>query len=67
MPGGGARDQNLGHLLIICDKVLVKVSLVVYISRTIYQKSFIFGLKVPYRVSFDSKSSDPRVHARGWG
>ena len=39
----------------------------VYILGTTHQKAFIYGPKVPSRVSFHSMASDPRVYARGWG
>ena len=48
LPLGEAGVQKLGHFKKY-DEVLVKVSQVVYISVTTYQKSFIFGPKVPWR------------------
>ena len=39
----------------------------IYILITTYQKSFRLGLEVQCRVDFNSVTSDPRVHARGWG
>ena len=49
------------------SKVCVKVSQVVYISATTYQKAFIFGPLVPWRVGICSITPDPRVHALGLG
>ena len=50
------------------DKALVKVSQVVYIYVTTYQKSFIFGPHVPWRIDIhimtpESRVPDPRL---GW-
>ena len=49
------------------SKFSVKVSQVVYISATTYQKAFIFEPWLPSRVSFHSMTSDPRVQAGGGG
>ena len=49
------------------SKFCVKVSQVVYISATTYQKAFIFGPLLPWRVGIHSMTPDPRVHAPGWG
>ena len=38
----------------------------VHILTTTYQKTLILG-QVPCRVSFLSTTSEPRVHAHGWG
>ena len=41
------------------SKVSVKVSHVVYISATTYQKTFIFGLYLPWRVGIHSMTRTP--------
>ena len=48
-------------------KFCVKVSQVVYISAATYQKAFMYGLYLHWRVGIDSMIPDPRVHAPGWG
>ena len=49
------------------SKFCVKVSQVVYISATTHQKAFIFGPYLPWRVGIHYMTTDPRVHALGWG
>ena len=49
------------------SKFCVKVSQVVYISANTHQKAFIFGPLLPWRVGIHSMTTDPRVHAPGWG
>ena len=44
--------------------ICVKVSQVVHISASTYQKAFIFE---PWMDGIHSMNPDPRVHAQGWG
>ena len=38
-----------------------------HILTSTYQKAFILGPYILCRVSFYTMTSDPRVHAQGWG
>ena len=46
--------------------MLLLCFLEVHNLTTTYQKAFILGQYVPYRVGFDSLPKDPRFFARGW-
>ena len=45
----------------------IEVSWVGHILRITYQKAFIFGLWIPWKVCFHAMSFGPRVHAPEWG
>ena len=55
--------SSLSYSCGIYHKVLLKVSQNGYISAVTYQKAFIFGPYVPWRVFLHSIYSSPRVHA----